>query len=98
MKSILLYARFNNNYLLQIPEIDCQSSEGISLTNPKGEIEFKDVRFRYPTRSEEEVLKGISFKVLIVMQNWTSMKFEISCSEEIKVRGVIGQIGKKRQN
>ncbi|VDM07989.1 unnamed protein product [Wuchereria bancrofti] len=47
----------------RIPEIDCQSSEGISIANPKGEIEFKDVHFCYPTRPEEEVLKGISFKV-----------------------------------
>ncbi|KAL3994240.1 ABC transporter transmembrane region family protein [Acanthocheilonema viteae] len=47
----------------RIPEIDCQSSEGINTANLKGEIEFKDVHFCYPTRPEEEVLKGISFKV-----------------------------------
>uniref|UniRef100_A0A0R3S4K4 ABC transmembrane type-1 domain-containing protein n=1 Tax=Elaeophora elaphi TaxID=1147741 RepID=A0A0R3S4K4_9BILA len=47
----------------RIPEIDCQSSEGISLANLRGEIEFKNVHFCYPTRPEEEVLKGINFKV-----------------------------------
>ncbi|EFO20501.1 hypothetical protein LOAG_07988 [Loa loa] len=47
----------------RIPEIDCQSSKGISIANSKGEIEFKDVHFCYPTRPEEEVLKGISFTV-----------------------------------
>lgn len=47
----------------RIPEIDCQSTEGINIANPKGEIEFKDVHFCYPTRPDEEVLKGISFKV-----------------------------------
>jgi ATP-binding cassette subfamily B protein len=29
----------------------------------RGEVEFRDVRFRYPTRPEVEVLKGISFAV-----------------------------------
>jgi len=29
----------------------------------KGVIEFKDVWFRYPTRKEVWVLKGISFKI-----------------------------------
>jgi len=29
----------------------------------KGKIEFKDVRFRYPTRPEAEVLKGMSFTI-----------------------------------
>lgn len=29
----------------------------------KGEIEFIDVWFRYPTRKEAWILKGISFKI-----------------------------------
>lgn len=29
----------------------------------KGEIEFRNVWFRYPTRKEHWVLKGISFKI-----------------------------------
>jgi ATP-binding cassette subfamily B protein len=29
----------------------------------RGEVEFRDVRFRYPSRAEVEVLKGISFAV-----------------------------------
>ncbi|NQX92632.1 MAG: ATP-binding cassette domain-containing protein, partial [Flavobacteriales bacterium] len=30
----------------------------------KGDIEFKDVQFSYPSRAEVQVLKGISFHVL----------------------------------
>ena len=29
----------------------------------KGEIEFKDVRYEYPTRPGQEVLKGLSIKI-----------------------------------
>ena len=29
----------------------------------RGEIEFKDVWFRYPTRKEDFVLKGLSLKI-----------------------------------
>ncbi|EDR25124.1 lipid A export ATP-binding/permease protein msbA, putative, partial [Entamoeba dispar SAW760] len=32
------------------------------INDIKGEIEFKNVHFRYPTRVDNEVLKGISFK------------------------------------
>uniref|UniRef100_A0A1I7VMP2 ABC transporter family protein n=1 Tax=Loa loa TaxID=7209 RepID=A0A1I7VMP2_LOALO len=69
----------------RIPEIDCQSSKGISIANSKGEIEFKDVHFCYPTRPEEEVLKGISFTVLILKQNWNNLEVE-DCDEGIKVK------------
>lgn len=31
--------------------------------DPVGRIEFDDVRFRYPTRPDEEVLRGVSFAV-----------------------------------
>lgn len=35
----------------------------LNLDQVKGEIEFKDVWFRYPTRKEDFVLKGLSLKV-----------------------------------
>lgn len=35
----------------------------LTLLSLSGEIEFKDVRFTYPSRPESEVLKGVSFKV-----------------------------------
>ncbi|VDN45162.1 unnamed protein product, partial [Gongylonema pulchrum] len=46
-------------------EIDCQSCDGATIVNPKGEIEFKNVHFRYPSRPQQEVLKGVSIKVTI---------------------------------
>ena len=39
---------------------------GTAETDPpalRGEVEFREVRFRYPSRAEVEVLKGISFTV-----------------------------------
>lgn len=33
------------------------------MDNFRGEIEFKDVWFRYPTRKEDWVLKGLNLKV-----------------------------------
>ncbi|MBK8156684.1 MAG: ATP-binding cassette domain-containing protein [Streptococcus sp.] len=34
-----------------------------NLNTMKGDIEFKDVWFRYPTRKDNWVLQGISFKI-----------------------------------
>ncbi|VDM47295.1 unnamed protein product [Toxocara canis] len=45
------------------PEIDSQSSDGAKLDNPKGEIEFKNIHFRYPTRPDTKVLDDVSIKV-----------------------------------
>ena len=35
----------------------------LDITKIKGEIEFEDVWFRYPTRKEDFVLRGLSLKV-----------------------------------
>ena len=35
----------------------------IDIESVKGEIEFKDVWFRYPTRKEDFVMKGLSIKI-----------------------------------
>ncbi len=40
------------------------ADEGLEDTNLKGSVEFRNVYFSYPTRSDAEVLKGISFKIL----------------------------------
>uniref|UniRef100_A0A0N5B226 ABC-type xenobiotic transporter n=1 Tax=Strongyloides papillosus TaxID=174720 RepID=A0A0N5B226_STREA len=45
------------------PEIDAMTEEGKILVNPKGNINFSNIKFRYPTRPDVEVLKGISFEV-----------------------------------
>ena len=50
----------------RVPPIDVDDNSGEPLTKEvaAGEIEFKGVYFRYPTRPNVPVLKGISFKVL----------------------------------
>jgi ATP-binding cassette, subfamily B (MDR/TAP), member 1 len=45
-------------------EMDDQNTgKKVSLDEIKGEIEFKDVWFRYPTRKEDFVLKGLNLKI-----------------------------------
>ncbi|EPE35282.1 P-loop containing nucleoside triphosphate hydrolase [Glarea lozoyensis ATCC 20868] len=45
------------------PTIDTWSEDGASLQNVEGHIEFRDVHFRYPTRPEQPVLRGINLSV-----------------------------------
>ncbi|KAK9453529.1 P-loop containing nucleoside triphosphate hydrolase protein [Dipodascopsis uninucleata] len=46
------------------PVIDAWSTEGAHITNDiKGEIEFKNIHFRYPTRPEVAVLRGLNLSI-----------------------------------
>ncbi|KAI6193974.1 hypothetical protein M3Y96_01075800 [Aphelenchoides besseyi] len=45
----------------RVPKIDSASELGVRLERPRGLIEFQDVYFSYPTRSNRPVLKGISW-------------------------------------
>ncbi|OJJ64851.1 hypothetical protein ASPSYDRAFT_139835 [Aspergillus sydowii CBS 593.65] len=45
------------------PDIDNWSDEGEKLETAEGEIEFKNVHFRYPTRPEQPVLRGLNLTV-----------------------------------
>ncbi|KAI9766804.1 MAG: GTPase-activating protein [Geoglossum simile] len=45
------------------PEIDSQSDEGDRVLHVEGTIEFRDVHFRYPTRLEQPVLRGLNLTV-----------------------------------
>ncbi|KAI0830713.1 P-loop containing nucleoside triphosphate hydrolase protein [Trametes gibbosa] len=45
------------------PKIDADSTEGTIPTNVGGRIEFKDVHFRYPTRPDVPVLRGLNITV-----------------------------------
>ncbi|KAK9453078.1 P-loop containing nucleoside triphosphate hydrolase protein [Dipodascopsis uninucleata] len=49
------------------PEIDLWNDDGIILDSEKveGEIEFRDVHFRYPTRSAIPVLRGLNLKASV---------------------------------
>lgn len=40
-----------------------EKNEGRSIEKVVGKIEFRDVWFRYPTRKEEFVLKGLCLKI-----------------------------------
>ena len=44
-------------------KIDSSSPDGKKLESVSGEIEFRDVSFRYPARREAEVFNGFSLKV-----------------------------------
>lgn len=44
-------------------EQDKRQNEFISADNIRGVIEFKDVWFRYPTRKEDFVLRGLNIKI-----------------------------------
>ena len=45
------------------PEIDTWSPEGHDVPDMEGSIEFRDVHFRYPTRPEQPVLRGLELTV-----------------------------------
>jgi ATP-binding cassette subfamily B (MDR/TAP) protein 1 len=45
------------------PEIDIDSNEGKEVTDIKGHIELRNVKFSYPSRSETSVLQGVSFEI-----------------------------------
>ncbi|KAF5118322.1 hypothetical protein DV454_000575 [Geotrichum candidum] len=45
------------------PEIDSMTTEGQTIQNVTGELEFREVHFRYPTRRHVPVLRGINFTV-----------------------------------
>lgn len=45
------------------PEIDTWSSKGEVIDECVGNIEFKDVHFRYPTRPQQPVLRGLNLTV-----------------------------------
>ena len=45
------------------PEIDSWSPDGQRLDHVEGTIEFRNVHFRYPTRPEQPVLRGLNLTV-----------------------------------
>ena len=47
----------------RVPAIDSWSQDGQRLSDVDGTIEFRDVHFRYPTRPEQPVLRGLNLTV-----------------------------------
>ena len=46
-----------------VPEIPSDDPDGIIATNIKGNIEFKEVNFKYPTRPNVKVLNDYTLKI-----------------------------------
>ncbi|KAL5517017.1 hypothetical protein EMCRGX_G002482 [Ephydatia muelleri] len=47
----------------RVPPIDSASDEGEILENFDSSLEFKDIKFKYPTRPDVQILKGFNLKV-----------------------------------
>ncbi|TGZ77818.1 abc transporter [Ascodesmis nigricans] len=56
-------ARELKNLFDRKPEIDTWSIDGESCPSITGSLEFRDVHFRYPTRPEQPVLRGLDLTV-----------------------------------
>ncbi|KAK8687077.1 hypothetical protein V6N13_085909 [Hibiscus sabdariffa] len=52
-----------NEVIKRVPKIDLESMEGEILDNVRGEVEFKQVEFAYPSRPENIVFKDFSLKI-----------------------------------
>lgn len=51
------------NVIDRVPTIDSLSKEGRRLDSVSGEIEFRNVVFRYPARKDVQVLDGLNLKI-----------------------------------
>jgi len=51
------------NVIDRVPSIDSLSKEGRRLDSVKGEIEFRNVAFRYPAREDVLVLEALNLKI-----------------------------------
>lgn len=51
------------NVIDRVPTIDSLSKEGRKLDSVRGEIEFRNVAFRYPARKDVQVLDALNLKI-----------------------------------
>lgn len=47
----------------RVPTIDSLSKEGRRLESVNGDIEFRNIVFRYPARKDVQVLRGLNLKI-----------------------------------
>ncbi|XP_050230996.1 ABC transporter B family member 9 [Mercurialis annua] len=47
----------------RVPKIDAYDMSGVELENITGEIELKDVHFRYPARPDVQIFSGFSLRI-----------------------------------
>nr|GMD97891.1 putative multidrug resistance protein [Ipomoea batatas] len=74
----------------RVPEIDSEDGKGKALSYVRGEIEFRDVSFRYPSRPDITVLENFSLRVkagktmgVIGLVNQEPVLFATSIKENI---------------
>ncbi|XP_058093668.1 ABC transporter B family member 15-like [Magnolia sinica] len=48
----------------RLPAIDSEDERGMVLENLRGEIEFRNVEFTYPSRPDSSVLQGLNLRVM----------------------------------
>jgi len=51
------------NVIDRVPSIDSLSTEGRRLDSVNGEIEFRNIAFRYPARKDVKVLQALNLKI-----------------------------------
>lgn len=47
----------------RIPSVETEDRKGKALSHVRGEIEFQDIYFSYPSRPESQVLQGLNLKI-----------------------------------
>ncbi|XP_032450324.1 bile salt export pump isoform X2 [Lynx canadensis] len=62
-KLVLDDEEYTAGTLIQKPIIDCMSEDGYKLDRIKGEIEFHNVTFHYPSRPEVKILNNLSMVI-----------------------------------
>lgn len=55
----------------RIPYIDSETENGKILATVKGQIEFREVHFSYPSRKDEPILQGLNLKVKHGKKSWS---------------------------
>lgn len=48
----------------RVPSIDSANQQGETIPGVKGELEFKDIKFAYPSRPESLILRKFNLKVM----------------------------------
>ncbi|KAI3452645.1 hypothetical protein Pfo_009309 [Paulownia fortunei] len=47
----------------RVPEVDSENDNGKVLANVRGQIEFREVYFSYPSRKDDSVFQGLNLKI-----------------------------------
>ncbi|RMC04951.1 hypothetical protein DUI87_18129 [Hirundo rustica rustica] len=61
--NVSIFALTISKLLLKEPQIDSYSETGYKPDHIKGNLEFKNVYFNYPSRPDVEILKGLNLKI-----------------------------------